>query len=258
MNETLEAMARAIFKDWFVDFGPTRAKAEGRGPYLAPEIWSLFPGRLDDEDKPVGWERIPLREAAGVSSGGTPAKENAEYWNGPIPWVSPKVMTDIHVSRLDDRVTSMAIGCGTRVASSGSVLIMVRGMGLHQGVRISQARRDVTFNQDVKALAPRRLCGTHLLYGLLDAAPYLFSKVEASGHGTGKLPTEILDGLDFVVPDDAVRLRLIKPLDALNDRIAANHVESYTLAALRDLLLPKLMSGEIRVKDAEKAVAEAA
>ncbi|MCA9233665.1 MAG: hypothetical protein KDA57_23700, partial [Planctomycetales bacterium] len=55
MNETLEAMARAIFKDWFVDFGPTRAKAESRPPYLAPHIWSLFPDRLDDEDKPEGW-----------------------------------------------------------------------------------------------------------------------------------------------------------------------------------------------------------
>ena len=57
MNETLEAMARAIFKDWFVDFGPTRAKAEGRTPYLAPELWSLFPNELDEEGKPQGWTR---------------------------------------------------------------------------------------------------------------------------------------------------------------------------------------------------------
>ena len=65
MNETLEAMARAIFKDWFVDFGPTRAKMEGRAPYLAPEIWALFPDRLDDEGKPekVGnWHTQWLRE----------------------------------------------------------------------------------------------------------------------------------------------------------------------------------------------------
>jgi type I restriction enzyme, S subunit len=55
-NATLEAMARALFKDWFVDFGPTRAKAEGRAPYLAPHLWELFPDALDDEDKPVGWD----------------------------------------------------------------------------------------------------------------------------------------------------------------------------------------------------------
>ena len=56
MNETLEAMARALFKDWFVDFGPTRGKIEGRDPYLAPEIWDLFPDKLDEDGKPEGWE----------------------------------------------------------------------------------------------------------------------------------------------------------------------------------------------------------
>ena len=59
MNETLEAMARAIFRDWFVDFGPTRAKMEGHEPYLAPKLWDLFPDRVDDEDKPVGWSVQP-------------------------------------------------------------------------------------------------------------------------------------------------------------------------------------------------------
>jgi type I restriction enzyme, S subunit len=64
MNETLEAMARAIFKDWFVDFGPTRAKQEGRAPYLAPDLWSLFPDRLDDEGKPEGWKAGTLGDVA--------------------------------------------------------------------------------------------------------------------------------------------------------------------------------------------------
>ena len=58
-NETLEAMARALFKDWFVDFGPVRAKMEGRAPYLPADLWQLFPDRLDEEDKPEGWEMVP-------------------------------------------------------------------------------------------------------------------------------------------------------------------------------------------------------
>jgi type I restriction enzyme S subunit len=69
MNETLDAMARAIFKDWFVDFGPTRAKMEGCAPYLAPEIWTLFPNRLDDEGKPNEWGRLTLAELAAQSRG---------------------------------------------------------------------------------------------------------------------------------------------------------------------------------------------
>ena len=68
MNETLEAMARAIFKDWFVDFGPTRAKAEGRDPYLAPELWDLFPDALDDEGKPFGWQDAVLGDRIVINS----------------------------------------------------------------------------------------------------------------------------------------------------------------------------------------------
>lgn len=56
MNETLEAMAQALFKDWFVDFGPTRAKMEGKEPYLAPELWELFPDKLGEDGVPEGWE----------------------------------------------------------------------------------------------------------------------------------------------------------------------------------------------------------
>lgn len=256
MNETLEAMARVIFKDWFVDFGPTRAKMEGRAPYLAPDIWSLFPDRLDDEGKPEGWQQINLREAADVSSGGTPNKNNPIYWNGSIPWVSPKIMTDLHVFDSDQRVTPAAIGNGTRLSPAGSVLLMVRGMGLHQGVRVSQARVDVTFNQDVKALVPRGISAAHLLFGMLDAVPYLFSKVEASGHGTGTLPTDVIEKVQFVSPRDAAYDELVAPLDLLNDKIVLNNQESVTLAATRDLLLPKLMSGEIRVKDAEEIASE--
>jgi type I restriction enzyme S subunit len=69
MNETLEAMARAIFKDWFVDFGPTRAKMECSKPYLAPDLWSLFPGRFDDEGQPEGWQAVSLDQIAKFLNG---------------------------------------------------------------------------------------------------------------------------------------------------------------------------------------------
>lgn len=68
-NQTLEAMARALFKDWFVDFGPVRAKMEGREPYLPADLWQLFPDRLDDEGKPEGWSEQPLDEIADFLNG---------------------------------------------------------------------------------------------------------------------------------------------------------------------------------------------
>jgi type I restriction enzyme S subunit len=69
MNETLEALARAIFKDWFFDFGPTRAKMEGLAPYLAPDLWALFPDRLDDEGKPERWETSRLGAFTDLQNG---------------------------------------------------------------------------------------------------------------------------------------------------------------------------------------------
>lgn len=86
MNETLEAMARAIFKDWFVDFGPTRAKMEGRAPYLAPDIWSLFPDRLDDEGKPEGWIETTVGTEFNLTMGQSPPGETYNESGDGLPF----------------------------------------------------------------------------------------------------------------------------------------------------------------------------
>jgi type I restriction enzyme S subunit len=90
MNETLEASARALFRDWFVDFGPTRAKAEGRPAYLAPDVWALFPERLDNDDVPDGWTYSPIAKFCDlIANGGTPKRDNDAFWHPPqIPWLT--------------------------------------------------------------------------------------------------------------------------------------------------------------------------
>jgi len=69
MNETLEATARAIFKDWFVDFGPVRAKMDGRQPYLSPEIWDLLPDQINNDGHPDEWKLTELGKIASVTKG---------------------------------------------------------------------------------------------------------------------------------------------------------------------------------------------
>ncbi len=90
MNETLEATAWLFFKDWFVDFGPTRAKAEGRPAYLALELWQLFPDALDDDDRPVGWEPSTIGQEVRVVGGSTPSTKEPAYWDGEFSWATPK------------------------------------------------------------------------------------------------------------------------------------------------------------------------
>ncbi len=257
MAETLEAMARALFKSWFVDFDPVRAKAEGRRTNLSEGIADLFPSSLENNDLPTGWHREPLREHFDVFSGGTPSKGDSRYWGGEIPWVTPRSMMQSHVFDTEDRVTRAAVGNGTRLVPGGSIMVMVRGMGLHQDVRISQAHRDVTFNQDVKALVARKLDSAFLLYFMLDRRETLLAKVCASGHGTGVLPSDALEGLLIPVPPAPVQQRLFEPFMLFNARIALSRLEARTLASLRDALLPKLVSGELRIADAEKRIAAA-
>ena len=250
MSETLESIARALFKSWFVDFDPVRAKAEGRDPGLPKSLADLFPGRLVDSEFgeiPEGWSAKPLGRWVDALSGGTPSKSTRAYWDGAVPWISPKVMTGIHADKADEHVSELAIKSGTRIAPALSTLVMVRGMGLHEFVRVSQARRDVAFNQDVKALVGTSIDATLLLFALLDAQPTLLERVESSGHGTGKLPSDVLFALPIAMPDPTTQLRLASSLRVLNDRIASSRAESRTLNELRDTLLPKLTTGELRV-----------
>jgi type I restriction enzyme S subunit len=257
MNETLESMARALFRSWFVDFDPVRAKAEGRQPFgMDAATAALFPASFESmaPELPSGWTRAALGSWVEALSGGTPSKNDASLWNGYVPWISPKVMTEIHADSAEAFVTREAIGRGTRLAPPGSTLVMVRGMGLHEKVRVSQARAEVTFNQDVKALVPRTIEPILLLHALLDAQDELLGKVESSGHGTGKLPSEILLAHVITMPPRQVQARLATVFESFGDRIATARNENKTLAELRDLLLPRLLCGELRVREAERAV----
>lgn len=224
MNATLEAMARALFKLWFV------------------------------QEPEADWQTAPLAEWVDVLSGGTPSKSNAALWGGQLKWISPKAMTSIHADQCDDHVSDQAVGNGTRIAPKGSTLVMVRGMGLHDGVRVSQAREDVTFNQDVKALVPKNIEADLLLFAMLDAQEELHKRVETSGHGTGKMPSEILLAHPITMPPrDEQRKRGVH-VSALNDRIAVNRAESTSLASIRDALLPRLISGALRVDTANRTL----
>ena len=93
MNATLEAMARALFKSWFVDFDPVRAKAEGRYTGLPRAIADLFPDGFEESavgDVPKQWRVGSILECADLLSGGTPSTSIAAYWGGDVPWVSAK------------------------------------------------------------------------------------------------------------------------------------------------------------------------
>ena len=162
MNETLEAMARAIFKDWFVDFGPTRAKAEGRAPYLAPELWDLFPDALNDEDKPVGWSEIPLMQLGTVITGKTPSTKKPEFFGDEMPFLKiPDMHGRIYVLRTSTELSEEgARSQEKKTLPAGSVsasCIATPGLVIFN-------HRDTQTNQQINSIVPTDRRQSHFVF----------------------------------------------------------------------------------------------
>jgi type I restriction enzyme S subunit len=257
MNATLEAMARALFRDWFVDFGPTRAKMEGREPYLAPELWSLFPDRLDNEGKPEGCEDKPLTEFFSIIGGGTPKTSISAFWGGPIPWFS---VTDtppngsVFVTDTEKTITEAGVnGSSARLVSKGTTIISARGtVG-----KLDIAGRDINFNQSCYGLRALGSVGDYATYLI---AQNMVIQLQAMAHGSvfSTITRQTFESLSLPMPSEGVLRAFENAVSPMFDKILANVHGSRTLAQTRDLLLPRMMSGELRVAEAERLVGEVA
>lgn len=184
-----------------------------------------FPEFMDKGE----WEEKPLVELAKFTSGGTPSKIDPKLWNGDIPWISASAMHDTVVYDSELKVTQEAIGNGTRLATKGSILILVRGSMLFKRVPICIAERDVAFNQDVKSILPKRGVVTrYLLYYLIASESRI--AINATGIGAGKIDTEHLKSLIIGVPSSAEQQKIADCLSALDALITA---QAEKLDALR-------------------------
>lgn len=267
MNETLEAMARAIFKDWFVDFGPTRAKMAMRGedpqkdnvaraPYLAPDIWSLFPDRLDDEGKPEGWSNSTIGQEVDVVGGSTPSTKEAAFWGGDISWATPKDLSALSTPvllRTERQITEAGLAqIGSGLLPVGTVLLSSRApIGY---LAITQI--PVAINQGFIAMVCKKRLSNVFVW-LWTQANMETVHQKANGSTFQEISKANFRPIEVTIASPGILRVFDETVAPLFDRIVANDKESNTLAATRDLLLPKLMSGEVRVKDAEKVVGEA-
>jgi len=168
------------------------------------------------------WEPKRLDELVDIQSGATPSKANPAFWNGSIPWVSAKDMKRLFLEDAEDHISDDAVSEGARLVPPGTLLVLTRGMTLLKDVPICILRREMSFNQDVKGLRPKRgVDGLFLAWMLTGSKERMLAMVNVAGHGTGKLDTDELKALELMLPSPAEQQRIAECLSSLDALITA-------------------------------------
>jgi type I restriction enzyme S subunit len=257
MSETLEAMARALFKSWFVDFDPVRAKMEGRDPGLPKALADLFPDRLVDSELgeiPEGWKYLPLGELVELTRG-TTYSGNLKDLPGPalLGLASIAKNGGFREEKLSTyggySPANLLLAPGELFASLKDVTQSADLLGAVARVpaHVKQGR----LTQDtVKLTLKATTTSTQIVYHTL-LAPAYREYCRSRATGTTNLGLSRDDFLAYPVVKPSVQVQFVfdEAMRDIDARASNAVAESRTLAALRATLLPKLISGELRVKE---------
>lgn len=257
-NATLEAIAQALFKSWFVDFGPVRSKQQGLPTAEIDEATAaLFPDGFDDSSiglVPAGWHALLLSEAFEIN----PTR------------MLKKGVVSAYLDMASVAVTGhcveapalRAFGSGTKFQNGDSLLARITPC-LENG---KSAFVDFLADGEVGwgstefiVLRPRPPLPPYLGYLLCRHAPFREHAIHSMSGTSGRqrVQNDVLGRYMLAVPDEAVAFAFAALVEPLHKRITANHLASRTLATLRDTLLPRLISGRLRIPEAEAQVADA-
>lgn len=251
MNQSLDAIARAIFKSWFVNFDPIRAKAAGQHPIaLAPHIADLFPDAFVDSDLgeiPYGWGIRPIGDVVQVLGGGTPSTKEPEYWEDGIhPFCTPKDMSSLTTPVLLETERHLTNEGLAKVSSGqlpgGTVLLSSRApIGY-----IAIAETPVSVNQGIIAMVcQQRLPNLYVLYWVQANMERIIAN--ANGSTFLEISKRNFRPIKAVVPPKPILEQFHEIVEPIYQRIVSNLRQTSALSALRDALLPRLISGEIQV-----------
>ncbi len=246
MSETLEAMGLALFKSWFVDFDPVLAKSNGREPDLPKHLADLFPARLVDSEigeVPEGWEASTVgKHLINYDSRRVPVSGSERVKRlGPYPYHGAAGVLDY----IDDYLFD---GTYLLVGEDGSV-VNDMGLGVTQYVW-----GKLWVNNHAHVLQGRSAVSTEQLYLYFQfqpVAPYVTGAVQP------KLSQGRMNTMPFVFAGEKICREFHRLVDPWFAKLRVCAEEARTLTALRDTLLPKLVSGELRVRDAEKFISRA-
>lgn len=258
-NATLEAIAQALFKSWFVDFDPVHANAGTQAPSLPPEIQALFPATFTDSPQgpiPEGWALGTIADAVATVGGATPDTKNGEFWNpAEVAWTSPKDLSGLNTPVLLDTERKVSEKGLAKISSgllpAGTLLMSSRAPIGYLAI----AQLPLAINQGYIAIPPGgRLPPLYMLFWCRQNMEII--KNRANGSTFMEISKKAFRPIELVLPPVEVIEAFVNVAQPLFDRLVENEKQAQTLATLRDTLLPRLISGQLRLPEAEAALAE--
>ena len=257
-NTTLEAIAQTMFKSWFVDFGPVRAKAEGREPEgMDAATAALFPSEFEESELgliPRGWSVCPFG-VLGLLTKGTVSPMGA-----PDAAFDHYSLPAFDVDQLPKRELGAEIKSNKTPVPSGSVLISKLNPHIPRIWFVGHASEHAVCSTEFLVWTPSHLASAELLYCLATSAPFgslMCQLVNGTSNSHQRVKPDQLASIPVVAAPAAIADAFATSTQVLFQKLLTNRLQATSLANLRDTLLPRLISGKLRLPEAEAAIAEA-
>lgn len=252
-NATLESIAQALFKSWFIDFDPVRAKAEGREPEgMDAATAALFPAEFEESALgliPKGWRVEPIGDLVDAVGGSTPDTKNAGFWEPAVHhWTSPKDLSGATAPVMLDTERKVSPAGLSRISSGllpvGSLLMSSRApIGY-----LTLTQVPVAINQGYIAMPPGGQLPPLYLYFWCQANMDGI-KGRANGSTFMEISKRAFRPIPALLPPQQVIDRFVDFAGTLFNRLVANERQARALVELRDALLPRLISGKLRLPE---------
>ena len=189
---------------------------------------------------------IKLKSVGHWISGGTPSRSRDEFWNGDFPWVSPKDMKCEVVTNSIERITEVAVNDGVPLVPKDGILLVIRGMILAHTFPVALAGRELTFNQDMKAVVARdAYCPYYIFHWLLRNSQRILTLVADSSHGTKRVPTDVLFAMKIPKPPIDVQEKAVQAFEAQRSAIEKIEEHIQHLSDLKVSLLDSYITGAV-------------
>ena len=278
INQTLESIAQAIFKSWFIDFEPVRAKIaakqEGKDPERAAmcaisgkskteleqmaaddfaelqATAALFPDELVESELgtvPKGWSVQKIKDFGRVICGKTPSKSIAEYYGNDIPFIKiPDMHHDVFVLDSFEKLSEKGSNSqANKILPRGSICVScIATVG-----KVIITHQPSQTNQQINSIVPDLPIYTYFLYFLMGEKERLFHDLASGGSATLNMNTSTFSNVDILMPNSKIIEAYDGVVSRIFDEILHNLKLSFLLSDMRDTLLPKLLSGEMDVSD---------